>query len=1007
MLGLMLLAASALAGQTAPSFKLPPGFTAERVASPPLVRHPTMAGLDERGRLFVAESGGTNAKIDELIRTLPDRILVLEPDAQGRFTRGRNFADKMSFPMGALWHKGSLFVASPPSLWRLDEGPDGIAHRRTELVTKFGATGNAADVHGPFFSPDGRLYWADGRHGHDITLPEGRRLQGKAARIFRCKPDGSDVEVVCGGGMDNPVEIAFTDEGEPLFTCNIVRHQPTRQDGILYALEGAVYPWHDVLKEFTWTGDFLPMVENLGWVAPSGLMRYRGEVWGDDGRDVWFSTQFNRSRVMKHRLVREGGGFKMTSEEFLVSDDRNFHPTDVLEDADGSLLVIDTGGWFRIGCPTSKVAQPDLLGAIWRIRRENSAKVEDPRGLLIRWKDQAPDELADLLDDPRWPVRDRAIQELADRDAEALPVLAKALRRSASPRLVQNAIWAANRIESKEARKLVREMIRDKDRRVRSAAIHSAGLHRDAKAVSLLLDSLSGDAETVRQSATALGRIGDATASRPLFEALASPRDAFADHAIIHALLRLSDAETWTAYRRHLNPRLRRAALLVASQVPAAKLTRDDLLEAMKFSDTRLRGDAIRLLAERKETAGLADWMRAQLGEAANRTGNEREEYRELFGTVLSIPEVASRVPAIVGDAAVPARLLLLEAMERATAWSPAWDKSIAATLADGKDEATLRQIASIVRARNLTTHDRELLGIVGDASRSAETRIAAVAAMAPRVKDVSPATFELLTAELRADLPPLRRRATADILALLPLKDEQRQALVDAVAKAGPLELPALVAAVAADKNGAAGLRLLDALAKNAARTALAPATLEKAFAGFSKDLQAKAAALSAQLGADPVAQKTKLDALTSALVGGDPQRGRQVFFGPKAGCGSCHAIASQGGHIGPDLGKIASLRSGRDLLEAIVFPSNSFARGFEPIVVETKAGKLHTGILRRETSDALWLASADQHDLRLDRRDIAEVAPSKTSIMPQGLEAQLAPDEFRDLLAFVQTLR
>src|SRR5204863_9312101 len=131
-------------------------------------------------------------------------------------------ADQMTFPMGSLWHDGALYVCSPPSLWRMQDTKGvGVADQRKELVTKFGFTGNAADIHGPFASPDGRLYWTDGRHGHEITQPDGTVMKGKAARIFRCKPDGSDVEVVCGGGMDDPVGMAFTDEGEAFATVDM------------------------------------------------------------------------------------------------------------------------------------------------------------------------------------------------------------------------------------------------------------------------------------------------------------------------------------------------------------------------------------------------------------------------------------------------------------------------------------------------------------------------------------------------------------------------------------------------------------------------------------------------------------------------------------------------------------------------------------------------------------------------------------------------------------------
>jgi hypothetical protein len=50
----------------------------------------------------------------------------------------------------------------------------------------------------------------------------------------------------------------------------------------------------------------------------------------------------------------------------------------VLEDSDGSLLVVDTGGWFRIGCPASQVAKPQIGGAIYRIQKDGSPRVQDP-----------------------------------------------------------------------------------------------------------------------------------------------------------------------------------------------------------------------------------------------------------------------------------------------------------------------------------------------------------------------------------------------------------------------------------------------------------------------------------------------------------------------------------------------------------------------------------------------------------------------------------------------------
>ncbi len=121
--------------------------------------------------------------------------------------------------------------------------------------------------------------------------------------------------------MDNPVEVAFTAEGEPFATVNILLNRPSRMDAIIYCIEGGVYPYMDkAVSEFKRTGDLLPAVGPLGWVAPSGLMRYRSEAFGDDYRGNLFSAQFNTRRVQRHPVERDGAAFRMQNEDFLVAD---------------------------------------------------------------------------------------------------------------------------------------------------------------------------------------------------------------------------------------------------------------------------------------------------------------------------------------------------------------------------------------------------------------------------------------------------------------------------------------------------------------------------------------------------------------------------------------------------------------------------------------------------------------------------------------------------------------
>ena len=114
------------------NFTLPDGFTIEQVAGPPLADRPIVADFDEQGRLYVADSSGSNEKVEIQLQKKPHRIVRLEDsDGDGRFDKSTVFATGMMFPEGTMWHGGSLYVAAPPSIWKLtDTDGDGVADQR-------------------------------------------------------------------------------------------------------------------------------------------------------------------------------------------------------------------------------------------------------------------------------------------------------------------------------------------------------------------------------------------------------------------------------------------------------------------------------------------------------------------------------------------------------------------------------------------------------------------------------------------------------------------------------------------------------------------------------------------------------------------------------------------------------------------------------------------------------------------------------------------------------------
>ena len=110
------------------------------------------------------------------------------------------------------------------------------------------------------------------------------------------------------GGMDNPVEVAFTPGGERIFTTTFIQHPGGgHRDGLIHALYGGVYgKVHDVIDGHPRTDpDVLPPLVHLGPAAPSGLVRLESDAIGS--RDALLTACFNLRKVTRTRLTHPAG----------------------------------------------------------------------------------------------------------------------------------------------------------------------------------------------------------------------------------------------------------------------------------------------------------------------------------------------------------------------------------------------------------------------------------------------------------------------------------------------------------------------------------------------------------------------------------------------------------------------------------------------------------------------------------------------------------------------------
>lgn len=1000
------------------ALKVADGFEVERVAGPPLVDRPIVADFDELGRLYVADSSGSNDKVEKQLAEKPHRIVRLEDtNGDGRYDKSVVFADRMMFPEGTLWYDGSLYVSAPPSIWKLtDTNDDGVADQREEWFEGKTLTNCANDLHGPYLGPDGWIYWCKGAFGEQTHAREGKPpLVTRASHIFRRKPGSALAEPVMVGGMDNPVDVAFTPGGERILTATFVQHpEAGRRDGLIHAIYGGVYgKVNDVVNTHPQTGDLMPVMAHLGPAVPCGLTRYASHVFGDDYRDNFFACLFNLHKVTRHALSPAGSTFISQDSDFLVSSDPDFHPTDVLEDADGSLVVIDTGAWYKLCCPTSQLAKPDVLGAIYRIRRKNGPHVEDPRGLKLDWVGLKAADLAKLLDDPRPAVRSRAIENLGKRGEGAVADLASALRASSSVEARRNAVWALTRIGGTAAREAARQALNDPEETIRQAACHSAAVWRDTGALPRLLVLLKeGTPQVRRAAAEALGRIGNKQAVPALLAT--EPKDRILEHSATYALIETADAVGTSRGLQAASSQTQRMALIALDQMGGQGVDASRVTPLLASSDPVLKETASWIAGRHPEWGPkLAGFFRSRL-EDSRLSPKDRDDLEHQLARFARNTHIQRLLASSAqGPDLKQARLSALRVMSKAPlkAMPASWCTSLARVMAEGDtdlvQQAVLAARAVPVPKEETATMDEGLRRVGRDARAPLETRLDALAAVADGIGPLEPELFDFLRASVKPTLSVAARGSAASALKKSTLSLEQRLSLLDSVREAGPLELASLLACYEGASDEALGAKLMAALEQSKGMVSLRSEVLRPVLANFPASVQKKGESLLASLEGDTTTQKAQLEKLLSSLQGGDVRRGQAVFNSAKAACSSCHTIGYLGGKVGPDLTKVGQVRTERDLLEAIVYPSASFVRSYEPLVIATKSGDVHNGVVRQENDDEILLATGPRTEVRIAQDDIKEMRPGTASVMPAGLEEQISRQELTDLLAFLKGTR
>lgn len=895
-----------------PKADLPEGYTLSLAAAAPLVTHPIMGCLDDKGRLFIGDGVGVNWNKAQLEANSPNRVLMLEDtDNDGAFDKSTIFADKMTFPQGAAWLDGSLYVCSPPGVWKLtDTDGDGVADQREMIVSGFDYTGNAADVHGPFLNPtNGRLYWCHGRKGHKATDRDGKVVhEGLACGIWSCKPDGRDLQWHSLGCGDNPVEVDFTPDGDIIGVQNLYYTNP-RGDTLVHWLYGGVYERSDQFKAIEGlprTLEHMPVMYNFGHVAVSGSCFWKS--YG--GAPLQFMvTHFNTQRVVRMELTPDGATYKATENEFLKLHSPDIHFTDVMEDPrDGSLLVVDTGGWFRIGCPSSLMAKPDIAGAIYRVKAKT-----------LHQRHQDVSQIAATFSEKQ------IIGMLGSSDSFAV--------RHACDEIARN-------------------------------RYSSAGLN---EALRSLLE-------------------------RPLDPAL--------EHAVIQAARTnpLLYAQTPT---NGYPPLLQRRLLRVLTGDAATK-------EAMKHLDAddadlaRTARDIVLCdaNAEPLVTPLLLHWFstpdvsakREQALETLTQAWAGKPGANALLVAMLGHPIISIESAALRTLANAPGMIedeKLVSALEH--------------VIADADFDVDFLNALKHVKTSRF---DTKLLAFANDTKQPQSLRLKALDAMSTRkiTGDTFTMVLEVLTKPASSAAAKIQ---AAEMLAHSShTKDEQMQ-LAKAFATVGPIELKSLLALIKPCKEEDVLRVFATELAKNPSLISQQESLYRTAFTDKPTDIFETILLPAYRKSYEAIdAKKRTLPSLADkALASGDAKAGQAVYESGKGTCIACHQIGDKGRSIGPNLSHIGGIRTERDLLESILFPSNTLARDYEAHIIEMIGGETITGVIKSHTAEGLLVVDVAGIEHNVPQAKMVSDTQLTTSLMPMGLDTTLPEKDLLDLVAYLRS--
>lgn len=954
-------------------FKLERGFQLELVAAEPNVMDPVDACFDENGQMYVAEMRGYPYLPEQRPDYIPGPVrknagvirLLKDTNGDGKMNESFVFADTITWPTSVCCFDGGVYVIAPPNIhYFKDTDGDHKADIRETVFTGLPTKNVQGLANNLKWGLDNHIYFAGGTNGGSI-LKDGKEVIASGRRDLKLNPKTRELEAVSGGSQFGH----SMDDWGNRFVCSNSNH-----------IQHVVFPSHYLKRNaYLAVPSILRTAARRGAAAPvfrrSPPEPYREVRTARRAADPNF-----RKRLSPTELVATGFFTSATGVTIYRGSayPKEFQGNAFIGDVGGNLIhrktmdskgatyiatradeqvefVTSTDNWFR---PVNFVNAPD--GTLWVLDMYRET-IEHPFSI--------PEDIKRHLDLESGFDRGR-IYRLTHPEGTKFKVqklgkmpIDQLVKQLDSPNswnreTAQRLIWER---QDKAAISHLQNLFQSSQQPL--GRLHSLWTLDGLNALTpeilklALKDSVSG----IREQAIRLSEIyvkQDSELAQAVLELTSDPDyrvqlqlafslGEFGNQTAITGLTKLVDSKNFDSDMK--------MAILTSSSKIAGPL----VINFLKMSPEKLSGNKSALVTELLMIAGAkkeTDDALAVLSFISNDSISLQTKQKILGALGTGLARRGASLATLLNDSNLDAKI-----KER-------FGKTIADAVETVEDEE--KPVAERVAAIRL-------LGFI----------------------DYS------VAGEVLAEV--LNPRSSPKI----------QLAAVEALSRMGHNDVSASLLQNWSGFSPAVRTEVIDALLGSSGRIdSLLNAIKEKQvklneISRDKKDLlmnhpnQKIRKQARKVLGNEVNSDRAKIVlAYEAALeLKGDVESGKKVYI---KNCAACHKVGDQGHNVGPNLATTKN-KSNNDLLIAILDPSREAQSNYNTYTIVTEQGKLFTGIIAAETATSYTIRRAEGKEDIILRNNIDTLLSNGISLMPNGLEKEIKPQQMADLLQYIKTLK